>query len=94
LAYGGGDGIAEDDGQIQMIFDTGFDDDKDVRPPMPSSSSTTTAPGSAARPELIKSAQTMPNLTLADPWADTRGNYDYDDDDDFGKEKEISMTFA
>ncbi|ETS86688.1 hypothetical protein PFICI_00516 [Pestalotiopsis fici W106-1] len=38
-----------------------------------------------ARPE-IKSAQTTPNLAMHDPWAD--------DDEDFGKEKEISMTFA
>ncbi|KAH6648371.1 hypothetical protein BKA67DRAFT_521908 [Truncatella angustata] len=37
------------------------------------------------RPDL-KSSQTTPNLALHDPWAD--------DDDDFGKEKEISMTFA
>lgn len=43
------------------------------------------AASAPARPDL-KSSQTTPNLALHDPWAD--------DDDDFGKEKEISMTFA
>lgn len=38
-----------------------------------------------ARPDF-KSAQTSPNLAIHDPWAD--------DEEDFGKEKEISMTFA
>jgi hypothetical protein len=28
----------------------------------------------------------VPNITLSDPWAE--------DDEEFGKEKEISMTFA
>lgn len=37
-----------------------------------------------ARPDL-KSNQTTPNLALHDPWAD---------EDDLGKEKEVSMTFA
>ncbi|PHH91433.1 hypothetical protein CDD83_441 [Cordyceps sp. RAO-2017] len=39
-----------------------------------------------ARP-AVKASQTVPNLALQDPWADA-------DDEDFGKEKEISMTFA
>ena len=38
------------------------------------------------RPEM-KSTKTAPNIPMHDPWADP-------DDDDFGKEKEISMTFA
>ena len=39
-----------------------------------------------ARPEM-RSAQTVPNISLADPWAD--------EDEEFGKgEKEIKMTFA
>ncbi|KAL7950606.1 DUF726 domain-containing protein [Trichoderma barbatum] len=42
--------------------------------------------GAPSRPE-IKTSSTVPNVTLADPWNDS-------DDDDFGKEKEISMTFA
>ncbi|KAK3396553.1 hypothetical protein B0T20DRAFT_275119 [Sordaria brevicollis] len=51
-----------------------------------SASASATAP---ARPE-IKSAQTVPVLPASNnPWADFA-----DDDDDFGKEKEISMTFA
>ncbi|KAL2017836.1 hypothetical protein VTK56DRAFT_1638 [Thermocarpiscus australiensis] len=86
--YGGGSngGAADDDDGIQMTFDTGFDDNdrNDDKPsPLPSS-----APlDSPARPDL-KPAQTMPTITLADPWADD------DDDEEFGKEKEISMTFA
>ncbi|KXX79593.1 Transmembrane and coiled-coil domain-containing protein 4 [Madurella mycetomatis] len=90
--YGGSsnNGIDDHGDKIQMTFGTGFDDD-DAKP----LSSSSAAPGIAnsvvtttgsARPE-IKSAQTVPNITLADPWAD-------DDDPDFGKEKEISMTFA
>ncbi|KAH6606394.1 hypothetical protein Trco_005547 [Trichoderma cornu-damae] len=39
-----------------------------------------------SRPEM-KTTSTLPNVTLADPWNDP-------DDDDFGKEQEISMTFA
>lgn len=42
--------------------------------------------GESSRPE-IKTVKTVPNMTLADPWNDP-------DDDDFGKEQEISMTFA
>jgi hypothetical protein len=42
--------------------------------------------GGLARPEM-RSAQTVPNITLADPWAD--------EDEEFGRgEKEIKMTFA
>lgn len=67
---------------IQMTFDTSFHDPPPAPRPPPKD-----GPDMApARPE-IKSAQTVPNITLADPWADP-------DDDDFGKEKEISMTFA
>lgn len=40
----------------------------------------------ATRPEMLTS-KTLPNIALADPWGDP-------DDDDFGEEKEISMTFA
>ncbi|CAK7212084.1 hypothetical protein SBRCBS47491_001352 [Sporothrix bragantina] len=36
-------------------------------------------------------AVAVPAITLSDPWS---GGADYDDDDDFGKEQEISMTFA
>ncbi|KAL7936061.1 DUF726 domain-containing protein [Trichoderma chlorosporum] len=42
--------------------------------------------GESSRPE-IRTSSTLPNVTLADPWNDP-------DDDDFGKEEEISMTFA
>ncbi|KAK4226907.1 hypothetical protein QBC38DRAFT_365393 [Podospora fimiseda] len=90
------------DDEIQMIFDTGFDDKPSSTtiggysssktgwdspaslPPAPSSSSVAET---AARPG-VRTSQTVPNISLADPWADDGL------DDDFGKEKEISMTFA
>ncbi|KAK0656092.1 hypothetical protein B0T16DRAFT_451706 [Cercophora newfieldiana] len=95
-----GNGAGASD-EIQMTFDTSFDEPKPqttipTPPPYVQSHkeslaashhrkpSTSAAP---ARPE-VKSAQTVPNITLTDPWAN------YDDDEDFGKEKEISMTFA
>jgi hypothetical protein len=92
-AYGFGsgqhDGVGDDDG-VQMTFDTGFDDEPRPSPPSSVSAAgggTSVVSGpSSARPE-IKAAQTVPNITLADPWAD-------DDDEEFGKEKEIQMTFA
>ncbi|KAJ3470644.1 hypothetical protein MRS44_000743 [Fusarium solani] len=86
-AYGGGFGSghgnaygsARDEDEVQMTFDTSFDD-----PPR----STTVPPKEETpnRPE-IKSSHTLPTMTIRDPWNDP-------DDDDFGKEKEISMTFA
>jgi hypothetical protein len=66
--------------EIQMTFDTSFDDPPPRPPPPPKDEKP------AARPEM-KTAQTVPNIALADPWADP-------DDEDFGKEKEISLTFA
>ncbi|KAF3762489.1 DUF726-domain-containing protein [Cryphonectria parasitica EP155] len=75
------------DDEIQMTFDTGFDE-----PPRSQRSQTIPAADhssyTAARPE-IKTAHTVPNIGTAasNPWADP-------DDDDFGKEEEISMTFA
>ncbi|KAI0850587.1 DUF726-domain-containing protein [Daldinia vernicosa] len=67
-----GFGMPPPEEEIEMTFDTAFTEHRDVALSPP-------------RPE-IKTAQTTPNIALADPWAD--------DDDDFGKEKEISMTFA
>lgn len=77
-AYGS-DRHDEDD--IQMTFDTSFDDHP--------RSTATTAPATETTPTRppIKTAQTLPSMTLHEPWGDS-------DDDDFGKEKEISMTFA
>ncbi|KAI1371694.1 DUF726-domain-containing protein [Hypoxylon crocopeplum] len=76
LGYGAPAPVDDD---IQMTFDTAYAERH--RPPSPPPKDLPFPP----RPE-IKTAQTTPNLALADPWAD--------DDDDFGKEKEISMTFA
>ncbi|KAL7959998.1 DUF726 domain-containing protein [Trichoderma compactum] len=68
---------SHDEDEIQMTFDTSFHE-----PPRRHSA----FDGESSRPD-IKTAKTVPNLTLADPWNDP-------DDDDFGKEQEISMTFA
>ncbi|KAK3335566.1 hypothetical protein B0T19DRAFT_436408 [Cercophora scortea] len=62
---------------------TSFGSSSNQSPPAPPY----TAPQPTTRPE-IRTAQTVPNITLANAWADE------DDDDDFGKEQEISMTFA
>jgi hypothetical protein len=69
-----------DDG-MQMTFDTSFDDDISRRPTPPPKQD-----NFGGRPEM-KSSQTLPNIALHDPWGDP-------DDDDFGKEKEMTMTFA
>ncbi|KAH7328940.1 hypothetical protein B0I35DRAFT_507320 [Stachybotrys elegans] len=72
--------LYEPDEEIQMTFDTAFDE--------PKSTKTWQAAHEERqeRPEM-KTSRTLPNMTLSDPWGDP-------EDDDFGKEKEISMTFA
>ncbi|KAK4201265.1 hypothetical protein QBC40DRAFT_171963 [Triangularia verruculosa] len=99
-AYGGGGGFGDDDDGMQMTFDTGFSDTKPSSTPAAPATSTSASTGRGMdysgindpsnneppRPEL-RGSQTLPNIALADPWADY-------DDDDFGKEKEIEMTFA
>ncbi|KAF4468980.1 DUF726 domain [Fusarium albosuccineum] len=85
--YGGGFGSGHnntygkgrDEDEIQMTFDTSFDDH-------PRSSTAPPKDETPNRPE-VKTAQTLPTMTIRDPWNDP-------EDDDFGKEKEISMTFA
>lgn len=57
--------------------------------PAPPPESDNLATSTTARPG-IKSSHTVPNLPASNPWA----NLSDDDDEDFGKEKEISMTFA
>ncbi|KAK4162059.1 hypothetical protein QBC43DRAFT_291175 [Cladorrhinum sp. PSN259] len=92
-AIGGGIGYgaAVDDEEVQMTFDAGFDDKPFssssgagyyTKPAELDDSPMETRPG-------IRTSQTVPNISLADPWADEGL-----DDDDFGKEKEIEMTFA
>ncbi len=102
--YGYSNGQHADDDEMQMTFDTSFTDttpktkpmpalpDKDTASPVPFGLSHARQPSTSIsvapeRPE-VKTAQTVPNIALANPWDD------YDDDEDFGKEKEISMTFA
>ncbi|KAF5025745.1 hypothetical protein F66182_2167 [Fusarium sp. NRRL 66182] len=75
-AYGSG---RHDEDEIQMTFDTSFDDH-------PRSTTAPPMEGTSDRPQL-KTAQTLPTMTLQEPWGDS-------DDNDFGEEKEISMTFA
>jgi hypothetical protein len=70
-----------DQDDIQLTFSTALRDPE--RPPPPMKDHVNTS--SPTRPEM-KSSHTTPNLALDDPWAD--------EDEDFGKEKEISMTFA
>lgn len=76
-------GHGQQDGNIQMTFDSGFSD-----PHRPQTSQTFSSNDSGSTRPEFKTAQTVPTIsTASNPWADA-------DDDDFGKEKEISMTFA
>jgi hypothetical protein len=81
---------------VTMTFDTSFEHhDKPgeymqnspspAPPPAPAPPPKDTQP-TPARPEM-KSSQTVPNISLSEPWGDP-------DDEDFGQEKEIQMTFA
>lgn len=70
----------EDDG-VQMTFEDDYERPKSAAPTTKDVDS-----NGAGRPGL-KTSQTAPNIALQDPWADY-------DDEDFGKEKEIEMTFA
>lgn len=72
------------DDDVQLTF--GTDSDEHYHPPQRSQTLDTVS----TRPEF-KTVQTAPSLASAvsNPWADLD-----DDDDDFGKEKEIEMTFA
>ncbi|KAI0969936.1 hypothetical protein F4678DRAFT_437005 [Xylaria arbuscula] len=73
--------IEHEQDNVQMTFDTAF---RDPEPPSPPTKDYVNTPG-PTRPEM-KTSHTTPNVTLEDPWAD--------EDEDFGKEKEITMTFA
>ncbi|KAI0882862.1 DUF726-domain-containing protein [Annulohypoxylon maeteangense] len=77
-----------EENEIQMTFDTSYvESHRDVPPPPPAKDfAPSPSPSALSRPE-IKSSQTTPNIALKDPWAD-------DDDEEFGKEKEMTMTFA
>ncbi|KAM3543888.1 hypothetical protein ARSEF1564_003225 [Beauveria bassiana] len=67
--------------EISMTFDTSFHDDGG-----------NLADDGLTRPALM-TTRTLPDMALADPWSDP-GRHDDSDDEDFGKEEEISMTFA
>ncbi|KAB5530487.1 hypothetical protein GE09DRAFT_1148160, partial [Coniochaeta sp. 2T2.1] len=78
-----------DDDEVQMTFDTSFEEAENSRRPPPPppkdigfGNDDEEKETPLARPE-IKTIHTVPNITLSDPWAD--------DDDEFGREKEISM---
>ncbi|KAG6363432.1 hypothetical protein INS49_008531 [Diaporthe citri] len=73
------------DDEIQMTFDTSFEDPHRSQRSQTFSSNVS---DTSSRPGL-KPTQTVPSIPTANPWAVDP------DDDDFGKEKdEISMTFA
>lgn len=72
--------------EISMTFDTSFHEPMDL----PATSTAVDDDEKVIRPGLPTS-HTLPNMALADPWAEPDT---YEDDEEFGKEKEISMTFA
>ncbi|OAA42666.1 DUF726 domain protein [Metarhizium rileyi] len=74
---------AQEEEEVQMTFDTSFDDYAHAQA---HSASSANYESSGTRPGT-KSSQTLPNMTISDPWADAEA-------EDFGKEEEISMTFA
>ncbi|KAG6035274.1 hypothetical protein E4U41_006154 [Claviceps citrina] len=98
--------VAYQDEEVEMVFDTAFENDYPsgglldhhdhdhdhdqyaTVPPTDGQNRRSRSVSSLGRPEM-RTSQTVPNLALgmADPWADI-------EDEDFGKEQEISMTFA
>ncbi|KAK5990578.1 putative lipase MIL1 [Cladobotryum mycophilum] len=68
-----------DGDEIQMTFDTSFGEPLHHK-------SMSVDDAASSRPG-IRTSQTLPNVTIADPWGDG-------EDEEFGKEGEISMTFA
>ena len=70
----------EDDG-VQMTFDSSFNE------PRPSAPHQSPLADHSSHSDTTKKPQNSPSVALDNPWGDP-------DDDDFGKEKEISMTFA
>ncbi len=84
--YSGQNGSIDGDDGIQMTFDTSFEDPPhNLQRPSAAKDRTISLaaipssdgrgipePVSGARPE-IKTAQTVPNITLSDPWAGGRG---------------------
>lgn len=87
------DEFAHDEGNVSMTFDTSF---KEPRPPPSSRSPNLQSFESSPRPSWsapterppLKSANTLPNVNITpdyNAWAD--------EEDEFGKEKEMKMTF-
>lgn len=68
------------EGEAHMGFNA------DLHDPQRAGPATTSQAESGERPS-IRASQTAPNITVPSPWADP-------DDEDFGQEKEITMTFA
>lgn len=69
--------------EVEMTFDTSFAEDSGHKH---AAASTDGGNSHGGRPEM-RTSKTLPNIPVLDSWADA-------DDEDFGKEKEISMTFA
>ncbi|CAK7214337.1 hypothetical protein SCUCBS95973_002108 [Sporothrix curviconia] len=94
-----GHGSDGNDG-ISMTFDYDYDEGRVDRshtgpppPPPPKDLQYKSTPPPPAGEVGVGAAAVagVPAITLSDPWSQ---GADYDDDDDFGKEQEISMTFA
>ncbi|KXJ89235.1 hypothetical protein Micbo1qcDRAFT_235548 [Microdochium bolleyi] len=75
--------------EIQMSFDTDYrvPDKTSNTSSQPWADRSTVPDTPEKRPEYKTTKTAPPSMQVADPWAD-------DDDPDFGKEKEIQMTFA
>ncbi|SPN97184.1 related to DUF726 domain protein [Cephalotrichum gorgonifer] len=72
--------------EIQMTFDTSFHE-KPVSPPPPQPPAKDVYHPHPPSPQAGGARSPLPKIEIADPWADP-------DDEDFGKEKEMQLTFA
>jgi hypothetical protein len=87
------DAEPKDGGEITLTFDTGFEDENPPPPPMKDEHFTAATPQQLqqhSEPPGFYGSNTATAASLSsgpNPWADP-------DDDDYGKEQEITMTFA
>lgn len=73
--------------EISMTFDTSFNEPSHTQTRSSYLQEEAQASTTGDERPTITTSQTLPNMTLADPWGDS-------EEEDFGQEKEISMTFA
>ena len=79
--YGARDDDDDDGSAVEDKIEMSFE------PPQPQHAAATTVETLAELPDLGTASKMVANISMPDPWADL-------DDEDFGKEQEISMTFA